>query len=117
MQIPPFLYRRDLLVQSPKDRIRFQNFRYRRQAIDNNGIGSYTGNGRYEGFIMELLERIRSVIRGIDFEYEVELVSDTKIGGRGRSSYIWNGMIGEVIRGVSMRREWSHNGPNHAIIV
>lgn len=102
IEIPPFLYRRDLLVQSPKDRVRFQNYRYRRQAAENNnGVGSYTGNGRYEGFVMELLERIRSVIRGIDFEYEVELVPDNQIGKRGRHSDIWDGMLGEVIRGTA----------------
>ncbi len=49
---------------------------------------------------MELLERIRSVIRGIDFEYEVELVPDGKYGAPGEYSEVWNGMVGEVVRGV-----------------
>ena len=51
---------------------------------------------------MDLLERIRSVIRGIDFEYEVELVADGKYGAPGSHSRIWNGMIGEVVRGASI---------------
>ena len=49
---------------------------------------------------MDLLQRIGDVIRGIDFEYEVELVHDGKYGGRPSYSKIWNGMIGEVVRGV-----------------
>ena len=49
---------------------------------------------------MDLLDRISNVVRGIDFEYEVELVPDGKYGGRPRYSKIWNGMIGEVVRGV-----------------
>ena len=49
---------------------------------------------------MELLERIRSSIRGIDFEYEVELVPDGKFGAPHPYSKIWNGMVGEVVRGV-----------------
>ncbi|XP_072033598.1 glutamate receptor 1-like [Amphiura filiformis] len=96
LQVPPFLYLREKLVQSSKDRIRYQDYRYRRQITASTG--QYTGNGRYEGFIMELLERIRSVIRGIDFEYEVELVPDGNYGHRRRSSRIWNGMVGEVVR-------------------
>ena len=50
---------------------------------------------------MELLTRISDVIRGIDFEFEVELASDGKFGAPGDYSRIWNGMIGEVVRGVS----------------
>ncbi|XP_072033597.1 glutamate receptor 1-like isoform X6 [Amphiura filiformis] len=95
IEVPPFVYLREKLVQSNKDRIRYQEYRYRRQS----STGQYTGNGRYEGYIMELLERIRSVIRGIDFEYEVELVPDGKFGAPGMYSRIWNGMVGEVVRG------------------
>ena len=96
--MPPFLYLREKLYQSNNDRQRYQNYRYRRQ--DTATTGQYTGNGRFEGYVMDLLERIRSSIRGIDFEYEVELVPDGKYGSVGRFSEIWNGMVGEVVRGV-----------------
>lgn len=49
---------------------------------------------------MELLARISDVIRGIDFEYEVELVSDGLFGVSGDYSFIWDGMVGDVVRGV-----------------
>ncbi len=106
VQVPPFLFLREKLIQSPKDRIRYKNYRYKRaessSGVVPSGLGQYTGNGRYEGYIMELLNRIRSVIRGIDFEYEVELVPDGKYGAPGPYSKIWNGMIGEVVRGASI---------------
>ena len=49
---------------------------------------------------MDLLSRISEVVRGIDFDFEVELVPDGKYGAGSRWSGIWNGMIGEVVRGV-----------------
>lgn len=62
---------------------------------------SFNGNARFEGFIMDLLERIKTHIRGIDFDYEVELVPDGNYGRKERYSHIWNGMVGEVVRRVS----------------
>lgn len=59
---------------------------------------SFQGNARYEGFIMDLLERIKTHIRGIDFDYEVELASDGSYGRKARYSDIWDGMVGEVVR-------------------
>lgn len=59
---------------------------------------SFNGNARFEGFIMDLLERIKTHIRGIDFDYEVELVPDGNYGRKERYSHIWNGMVGEVVR-------------------
>ena len=91
------MYLREKLVQGKTDQDRFINYRHRRQSRSS---AQYTGNGRYEGYVMELLERIRSVVRGIDFEYEVELVPDNKYGAPGVYSHIWNGMVGEVVRGV-----------------
>ncbi len=109
MQVPPFLFLREKLVQARNDRERYRNYRYRRAADTTpddrytGSIGTYTGNGRFEGYVMEFLERLRSVVRGIDFEYQVELVPDGKYGAPGPYSRIWNGMVGEVVRGVSCR--------------
>ncbi|XP_072033594.1 glutamate receptor 3-like isoform X3 [Amphiura filiformis] len=99
IEVPPFLFLREKLAQSSNDDERFHNYRYKRQS--GGAIGQYTGNGRYEGYIMELMERIRSVIRGIDFEYQVELVPDGKYGAGSSYSKIWNGMVGEVVRGTA----------------
>ena len=99
LQVPPFLYLRDKLAQSTNEKERYRAYRYKRQTSASQA--QYTGNGRFEGYIMELLTRISDVIRGIDFEFEVELASDGKFGAPGDYSRIWNGMIGEVVRGVS----------------
>ncbi|XP_033110451.1 glutamate receptor 3-like [Anneissia japonica] len=56
-------------------------------------------NGRFEGFIMELLEEIKNSIKRIEFNYEVELVPDGKYGRPGKYDNIWSGMVGEVYRG------------------
>lgn len=62
---------------------------------------SFNGNARFDGFIMELLGKVKTHIRGIDFDYEVELVPDGAYGRKERYSKIWNGMVGEVVRRVS----------------
>lgn len=49
---------------------------------------------------MDLLARIKSNMRGIDFDYEVELVPDNKYGNKDVFSEEWDGMIGEVVRRV-----------------
>ncbi|XP_022105896.1 glutamate receptor 1-like [Acanthaster planci] len=59
--------------------------------------GSYQGNNRFEGYIIDLLERIKTHVKGIDFDYQVELVADGKFGSRHRYSLIWNGMVGDVV--------------------
>lgn len=50
-----------------------------------------------EGFCMDLLSEIA---KKLGFKYKVQLVKD---GSYGRQDEIgnWNGMIGEVVRGVS----------------
>ncbi|XP_033116460.1 glutamate receptor 1-like, partial [Anneissia japonica] len=58
----------------------------------------YRGNARFRGYIMDLLEEIARVVKGINFEYEVELVADGKYGRRDEYSNEWDGMIGELVR-------------------
>ncbi|XP_064610198.1 glutamate receptor-like isoform X2 [Liolophura sinensis] len=53
------------------------------------------GNDRYEGYCMELTEKL-SVVLG--FDYLVELVKDGQYGSR-RQNGTWNGMVGTLIRG------------------
>ena len=95
IQVPPFLYLREKLVHTAREHERYRNYLYKRQA------SQYTGNGRFEGYIMELLVRIGDHVRGIDFEFEVELVPDNQYGTKGDFDDVWSGMIGEVVRGVS----------------
>ncbi|XP_038068072.1 glutamate receptor 1-like [Patiria miniata] len=60
--------------------------------------GSYAGNNRFEGYIIDLMERIKTHIKGIDFDYQVELVADGKFGSSHPYSKIWDGMVGDVVR-------------------
>ena len=41
---------------------------------------NYTGNDRYEGFCVELAERLSTVV---NFTYELRLVKDNKFGSKG----------------------------------
>nr|XP_054756110.1 glutamate receptor 3-like [Lytechinus pictus] len=68
------------------------------QLVNRRQSSTYTGNDRYEGYIMDLLARIKSHMRGIDFDYEVELVPDGNYGNKDVFSEEWNGMIGEIVR-------------------
>ena len=79
---------------------RLLNRRARRQSDSPSAI--YKGNDRFEGYIMDLLERIKTHVKGLDFDYEVELVPDGNFGIKKRYSDIWTGMVGEVVRKVSL---------------
>ena len=59
---------------------------------------SRQGNDRFEGFSIDLIEY---VAKELEFDYELYLVHDGKFGSQmpdGR----WNGVIGELIAGVSL---------------
>lgn len=51
-----------------------------------------------EGFCIDLLS---AVSKKLDFKYDVHLVKDGRYGQNDDSGN-WNGMIGEVVRGVSI---------------
>lgn len=51
-----------------------------------------------EGFCMDLLSEIA---KKLGLKYRVQMVRDGAYGRQDESSH-WNGMIGEVVRGVSM---------------
>ncbi|KAI2802571.1 hypothetical protein BLOT_010029 [Blomia tropicalis] len=60
---------------------------------------NYTGNDRFEGFCVDLLEKIRQVFQrefGSDFKYALKVVSDGEYGKQNGDE--WNGMFGELIR-------------------
>lgn len=89
IEAEPFLFLRE---NRARYLAQFDNSRRRRQS------STYTGNDRYEGYIMDLLARIKSNMRGIDFDYEVELVPDGKYGNKDVFSEEWDGMMGDVVR-------------------
>jgi len=57
------------------------------------------GNERYEGYVADLASEVSQSI-GID--YIIQPVKDGKYGSQDEDGS-WNGMIGELIRGVSMQ--------------
>ncbi|XP_071965769.1 glutamate receptor 1-like [Antedon mediterranea] len=84
IKVPPFLMDKDDVLYRTKR--------------DTNYVDEYDRD-RYKGFIVDLLEEIKNTAKGIDFDYDIELVPDGKFGTRKPFSKTWNGMIGEVYRG------------------
>lgn len=60
------------------------------------------GNEKYEGYCAELAFEIA---KHVGFAYRLELVGDGKYGARDSASKMWNGMVGELVYGVSVGRE------------
>ena len=55
-----------------------------------------TGNDRFEGFAVDLLQRVADMLH---FDFEIYLVHDGKFGSRLENGE-WNGLIGELLAGV-----------------
>src|SRR5258705_214099 len=60
--------------------------------------GNHTGNDRYEGFCIDLLEAIADML---NFKYELYFVPDGKFGAENTTSGEWNGLVREIIDKVS----------------
>ena len=63
-----------------------------------NPNGELKGNDRFEGFCIDLIEEIAN---DIGFKYVVKLVDDGKHGSLNEVTREWDGMIKELIEGVS----------------
>ena len=55
---------------------------------------NYTGNDQYEGYCVDLAEKISQIV---NFTYEFHHVKDNKFGAKD-SNGNWNGIIGELVR-------------------
>ncbi|KAI3380757.1 hypothetical protein SNEBB_005673 [Seison nebaliae] len=65
-----------------------------------NNSEKYSGNERFEGFCVDLLSNIRTLMvnDGINFNYKLKLVSDNTHGQPLKTNpKIWNGMINELM--------------------
>lgn len=58
----------------------------------------FVGNDKYEGYCAELAAEIA---KHVGFTYRLELVGDSKYGARDPETKLWNGMVGELVYGVS----------------
>ena len=61
---------------------------------------SKTGNDRFEGFIADVLKKLATKV---GFQYKLQIVKDGKYGAP-LADGNWNGMIGEVMKGVSISK-------------
>lgn len=57
------------------------------------------GNDKYEGYIVELAAEIA---KHVGYQYKLKIVSDGKYGARDPETKMWNGMVGELVYGVSV---------------
>lgn len=62
----------------------------------------YEGNDQFEGYCVDLASEIA---KHIGIKYKISIVPDGKYGARDPETKIWNGMVGELVYGVSL------NGP------
>ena len=72
-----------------------------KEEADEEGL---TGNQIYEGYCKDLVERLAA---DLGFTYEIRQVKDGEYGAELKKANetedgkpLWNGMIGEVMRGV-----------------
>ena len=62
-----------------------------------NKVGDgWIGNDRYEGYCADLTKNVAEII---GFDYVIKPVNDSKYGSN--DSGTWDGMVGELLRGVS----------------
>ncbi|XP_056644489.1 glutamate receptor ionotropic, kainate 2-like isoform X4 [Diorhabda sublineata] len=60
---------------------------------------NYTGNNRFYGFCIDILDRIS---QEVGFDYLLDLVPDRKYGARDPSTGLWNGMVLQLMQHDSM---------------
>jgi len=64
---------------------------------------NYTGNARFYGFCVDLLERVS---REVGFDYILDLVPDRKYGAQDPLTGEWNGMVLQLMKHVGSRHRW-----------
>ena len=65
-----------------------------------------TGNDRYEGYNVDLVESIAQIL---GFNYTIRIVEDGKYGSYDKATDSWNGMIGELLSQVFYIYELNKN--------
>ena len=60
-----------------------------------------TGNDRYEGYNLDLVQKISEIL---GFNYTIRVVEDGKYGSYDKTTDTWNGMIGELLAQVTISR-------------
>lgn len=60
---------------------------------------NYTGNKRFFGFCVDILDR---VAHNVGFDYILDLVPDRKYGAKDPVSGEWNGMVAQLMNHVCL---------------
>lgn len=60
---------------------------------------NFTGNERFYGFCVDILETIS---REVGFDYILDLVPDRKYGAKDPETGEWNGMVAQLMKYVSL---------------
>lgn len=58
---------------------------------------NYTGNARFYGFCVDILDR---VAQQVGFDYILDLVPDRKYGAKDPVTGEWNGMVSQLMKHV-----------------
>ena len=66
------------------------------RPLNSSGV-SHVGNDRFEGYCADLAKKLFDIIH---MDYTIELVNDVQYGSMTKTGS-WNGMVGELVRGVS----------------
>lgn len=67
---------------------------------------NYTGNARFFGFCVDLLEMIA---KQVGFDYILDLVPDKKYGAQDPVTLEWNGIVEQLIKHVSIQVKIIYN--------
>ena len=63
-----------------------------------DGGETLIGNNQFEGFCVDMLDQIAEMV---GFKYEIKVVEDGNYGKIIDEKGTWNGMVGELLNGVS----------------
>ena len=67
------------------------------KPLNSDGV-PYVGNDRFEGYCADVVKKIAHIVR---FDYKIVPVKDGRYGGRNENGS-WDGMVGELVRHVSI---------------
>jgi len=76
----------------------FQGMPYLRRRLVSLDEKPLEGNDQYEGYVADLAMEVADQI---DIDYIIVPVKDGRFGAKNEEDGTWNGMIGELIDGVS----------------
>lgn len=68
--------------------------------MERTSIEPLHDNNRYEGFCVDLLEKVANIV---GFNYTIQLVHDRAHGIQDNVTQKWNGMVGEIVEKVRDR--------------